>query len=105
MSPHTYIQNNLTHPLSSHLHLIQKYKLDHFNPKQISIPLLFSIIHPLTYFKHNPQQFTHNIFIFHPNQDALLTYLHSLHLYQQIPSAHKSLHIYHPFHHEIFNQT
>lgn len=89
----------------SDLEVMEKYKLDDLNAKQISMGLVFSIMDGVRYLKDNAQQFTDNILILHGKEDGLVSYVDSLQLYQEIGSAHKSLHIYDRLEHEIFNES
>ncbi|MCO6271722.1 alpha/beta hydrolase [Staphylococcus epidermidis] len=105
ISPDTYIENNLSEGVCSDLEVMEKYKLDDLNVKQISMGLVFSIMDGVRYLKDNAQQFTDNILILHGKEDGLVSYVDSLQLYQEIGSAHKSLHIYDRLEHEIFNES
>ncbi|WP_142349106.1 serine aminopeptidase domain-containing protein, partial [Staphylococcus sp. HMSC077H01] len=86
ISPDTYIENNLSEGVCSDLEVMEKYKLDDLNAKQISMGLVFSIMDGVRYLKDNAQQFTDNILILHGKEDGLVSYVDSLQLYQEIGS-------------------
>lgn len=105
MSPYEYVENELSDGLCSDQKVVEKYKLDDLNAKQISMGLIYTLLDGVEYLKNNAKQFKDNILMLHGKEDGLVSYKDSIQLYNEIGSEHKSIHIYDGLQHEIFNES
>ncbi|MEB7852209.1 lysophospholipase [Staphylococcus equorum] len=105
MSPYEYVENELSDGLCSDQTVVEKYKLDDLNAKQISMGLIYTLLDGVEYLKNNTKQFKDNILMLHGKEDGLVSYKDSIQLYNEIGSEHKSIHIYDGLQHEIFNES
>ncbi|KRG09094.1 alpha/beta hydrolase [Staphylococcus sp. NAM3COL9] len=105
VSPHEYVKNELGDGLCSDQTVVEKYKLDELNAKQISMGLVYTLLDGVEYLKNNAKQLKDNILILHGKEDGLVSYKDSIQLYDEIGSEHKSIHIFDGLQHEIFNES
>lgn len=105
LNTRTYIANELGEGVCSDTTVIEKYKDDDLNAKQISMGLIYTLLDGVDYLKQHASEFKYPILILHGKEDGLVSYQDSLELFAEIGTEQKSIHIYEGLQHEIFNES